>query len=108
MRIGDAVASLNRTSKIQIYIPFSQIFDFNLRRDHQKNFLWASRLWVVRRKDPFLGYVRKNYVKKNSCSKGLTERRVYESVRDECRVYESVRDERRVYESVHDERRDYE
>ena len=41
----------------------SKNFDFNLRRDHQKNFLWASRLWVGRRKDPILGYVAKNYEK---------------------------------------------
>ena len=40
--------------------------------DHQKDFLWASRLWVGRRKEPILGYVPKNYVKKNSCSKVLT------------------------------------
>ena len=25
-----------------------------------KNFLWASRLWVGRRKEPILGYVPKN------------------------------------------------
>ena len=31
-----------------------QNFDFNLRRDHQKNFLLASRLWVGRRKEPIL------------------------------------------------------
>ena len=36
-----------------------------------KKFLWASRLWVGRRKEPILGYVPKNYVKKNSGSKGL-------------------------------------
>ena len=50
---------------------FSKTFDFNLRRDHQKNFLWASRLWVGRRKEPILGYVPKNDEKKNSGGKGL-------------------------------------
>ena len=37
-----------------------------------KNFLWASRLWVGRRKEPILGYVSKNYKKKkNSGTKVL-------------------------------------
>ena len=51
----------------------SKNFDFNLRRDHQKNFLWASRLWVGRQKEPILGYVPKKYEKKNSVSKGLNK-----------------------------------
>ena len=56
-----------------LYMPLSaKFFYFNLRRDHQKNFLWASRLWVRRRKEPILCYVPKNYVKNNSCSKGLS------------------------------------
>ena len=42
-----------------------------LRRDHQNNFLWASRLWVGRRKEPILGYVPKNNEKKNLVHKGL-------------------------------------
>ena len=50
---------------------FSKTFDFNFRRDHQKNFLWASRLWVGRRKELILGYVPKNDEKKNSGGKGL-------------------------------------
>ena len=41
-----------------------QHFYFNLRRDHRKNFLWVSQLWVGRRKDPILGYVRKLWKKK--------------------------------------------
>ena len=42
--------------------------DFKLRRDHRKNFLWATRLWVGRRKKPILGYVPKNAEKKKySC-----------------------------------------
>ena len=44
-----------------------------LRRDHQKNFLWASCLWVGRRKEPILGYVPKNDEKNNFVNKGLTE-----------------------------------
>ena len=46
------------------YGRFSQNFDFHLRRDNQSNFLWASRLWVGRRKErAILGYVPKNYEK---------------------------------------------
>ena len=33
----------------------------------EKNFLWAPRLWVGRRKEPILGYVLKNGEKSNSC-----------------------------------------
>ena len=50
---------------------FSKTFDFNFRRYHQKNFLWASQLWIGRRKEPILGYVLKNDEKKNSGSNGL-------------------------------------
>ena len=53
--------------------PFHQNFNSILRRDHQKNFLWALRLWVGRRKEPILGYVPKNDEKKNSVHKGLRE-----------------------------------
>ena len=53
------------------YRTLDQNFDFNLRRDHQKNFLWASRLWVGRRKEPILGNVPKNDEKKNSVHKEL-------------------------------------
>ena len=49
----------------------TQIFYFNLRRDHQKYILWASRLWVGRRKEPILGYVPRNYEKNNSGSEEL-------------------------------------
>ena len=35
-----------------------------LRRDHQKNFLWASHQRVGRRKEPILGYVQKMMKKK--------------------------------------------
>ena len=34
-------------------------------------FLWASQLWVGRRKEIILGYVSKNYKKKKSGTKGL-------------------------------------
>ena len=53
------------------FITYCQNVDFKIRRDHQKHFLWASRLWVGRRKEPILGYVSKNYERKNSGSKGL-------------------------------------
>ena len=33
-----------------------------------ENFLWATRLWVGRRKEPILGNVKKKYEKKNSGS----------------------------------------
>ena len=38
-----------------------------------KNFLWASRLQVGRRKEPILGYVPKNDEKKNLVHKGLKD-----------------------------------
>ena len=34
--------------------------NFNLGMVLQKNFLWASQLWVGRRKEPILDYVPKN------------------------------------------------
>ena len=40
--------------------PFSKNVYFDLRRDHQKNFVRALRLWVGWRKEPMLGYVPKN------------------------------------------------
>ena len=50
--------------KMLLYAPVWRIrhvnFDFKIIRDHQKNFLWASRLWVGRRKEPILDYVPKN------------------------------------------------
>ena len=60
----------------------SKNFDFNLRRDHQKNFLWASRLWVGRRKEPILGYVPKTTKKRkeNSGSKGIRKIKIYKFV----------------------------
>ena len=41
-------------------VPFHRNFSSILGKDHQKNFLWVSRLWVGRRKEPTLGYVPKN------------------------------------------------
>ena len=41
-------------------------------RDHQKFFLWTSRIWVGRRKEAILGYVPKNDEKKNLVYKGLS------------------------------------
>ena len=38
--------------------PFHWNFNSILRIDHQKNFLWPSCLWVGRRKEPILGYVK--------------------------------------------------
>ena len=53
-------------------VTFTKNFDFNLRRDYQKKFLWASRLWVGRRKEPISGYVPKNNEEKNSGGLRLT------------------------------------
>ena len=53
------------------FVTYYQNFDFKIRRDHQKNILWASCPWVGRRKELILGYVPKNNEKKNSGSKGL-------------------------------------
>ena len=55
------------------YSTFDQNLDYNLRRDPQKNFLWASRLWDGRRKEPILSYVTKNE-KENSGTNGLMHR----------------------------------
>ena len=49
---------------------FIKTFDFNFRRDYQKKILWASRLWVGRRKEPILGYVPKNDEKRIWSLKG--------------------------------------
>ena len=55
------------------YRTFDQNFNFILRREHQKNFLWSSRLWVGRWKDLILGYVPKKDEKKNLVHKGLRD-----------------------------------
>ena len=52
------------------FVTYCRNFIFKIR-DHQKNFLWVSCLWVGRRKVPILGYVPKNDEKNNSGSKGL-------------------------------------
>ena len=41
-------------------VPFHRNFNSIFKKGHSKNFLWASRLWVGRRKEPILGYVPKN------------------------------------------------
>ena len=51
--------------------PVQSKFWFQFKKGSPKKILWASRLWVGRRKETILCYVPKNYVKKNSCSKGL-------------------------------------
>ena len=50
-------------------VPFHRNLNSILRRDHQKNFQWASRLWVGRRKESILCYVPKN-IEKNWSIKG--------------------------------------
>ena len=50
----------------------AKIFIFILEGVIKKKFLWASRLWVGRRKEVILGYVpKKKLEKKNAGSKGL-------------------------------------
>ena len=58
-----------------------------LRRDHQKNFLWAPRLWVGGRKEPILGYVPITDEKKNSGSKGLNWGTFILCMDDVCSLY---------------------
>ena len=52
------------------FVTYCQNFDFKIRRDHQKNFLWALRLWVGRRKEPILDYVPKKRQKNIQAVKG--------------------------------------
>ena len=40
-------------------VQFGQNFDFKIRRDHGKNFLWVRRLRVCRLWKPILGYISK-------------------------------------------------
>ena len=65
------VAALVICLVIKFRFPKGKSIASILRRDHQKNFLWASRLWVGRQKEPILGYVPKNDEKNNSVHKGL-------------------------------------
>ena len=46
-------------------VPFSKIFDYNLRSDYQKNFLWVGR-----RKELIFFYVPKNDEKRIQEEKG--------------------------------------
>ena len=62
------------------FLPAVPKFWFNLRRDHQKNFLWVSWLWVGRRKEPILGYVPKNYERRNSGSNRLNHFAVWRDI----------------------------
>ena len=55
--------------------PYHWNFNSILRRDHQKNFLWASRLWVGRKR-AYLRYVPKNDEKKNLAHKGLKKMKI--------------------------------
>ena len=41
-------------------------FDLKKRRDHRKNFLWSSRLWIGRRYEPLLSYIPEFNWKQNS------------------------------------------
>ena len=56
----------------EAFVLISTCSSFSLRRDRQKNFIWASRLRVGRRYESILGYIsKKNYEKRNSWLKGL-------------------------------------
>ena len=63
--------NLSSVAQLPKYRTFDQNFNFILRRDHQKNFLWSSCLWIGRRKQLILGYVPKNDEKKNLVRKAL-------------------------------------
>ena len=52
--------------------PLSPKFQFYFKKGLSKKILWASRLWVGRRKEPILGYVPKDDEKMNLVHKGLT------------------------------------
>ena len=52
--------------------PLSPKFQFYFKKGSSKIFLWASHLWVGRRKERVLAYVPKNDEKKNLVHKGLT------------------------------------
>ena len=48
----------------------AEILILNKKTDHRKNFLWALRLWVGRRKEPILDYVPKNDEKRIHAFRG--------------------------------------
>ena len=52
--------------------PFHWNFNSIFKEGIIKKILWASRLWVGRRKEPILGYISKNDEKMNLVHKGLT------------------------------------
>ena len=58
-----------------------QNFDSKIRSDHQKNFLWVSRLWVGKGKKLISGYVSKNCEKKNSGTKRLKKMKIYKFIK---------------------------
>ena len=78
------------------FVTYCQNFDFKIRRDHQKNFIWALWLWVGRWKEPILDYVPKNDKKKNSGSKVLmhkichSENLQFKGVRETLHLYTLV------------------
>ena len=69
-RLNHLLPSVLYTARLVIF--------FNFRRDHQKNFLRGSRLWVGRRKEPIIGYVTKNEENKNWGSRGLKPIIIYD------------------------------
>ena len=89
MKISNYINPL--TPRRTLVAPFTKIS--NLFK--KKKFLWASGLWVGRRKEPILGYVPKNDEKKNSVHKGLI-RGVYIARHTGCdahHVYKGTRNE---------------
>ena len=63
--------SILRKIKFYYYNINYSIYFFYFKKGSSKNFLWASRLWVGRRKEPILGYVPKNDEKKKLVHKEL-------------------------------------
>ena len=72
------------------YRRFDQNFNFNLRSDPQKNFLWASRLWVGRQKELILSYVAKNDEKKKSGHKWVAENDNFQFLKNEIIIHLST------------------
>ena len=80
------IPSLERTYNALVFILPSQHSNLlcqpGMKREWKtkgssKNFLWASRLWVGRRKEPILGYVPKNDEKNNLVHKRLKKMKIF-------------------------------
>ena len=71
MYLNDLFALLKVLRQFFIWKFLSSLINILNIKQRFFNFLWTSRLKVGRRKEHILGYVPKNYERKNSGSKGL-------------------------------------